>query len=140
VMGVHKSGCGEDGYLGGKGSYLVVRAGDGFGDWSFNVDLVDEKLLPDLALSCGFTNAAGLCGGSDGGVMGIVGSGGELQEMGEMELWRVAGKKVVYSVRLNMGEKTGVYVWSGCGEDGYLGGKGSYLVVRAGDGFGDWAS
>nr|GEZ93458.1 hypothetical protein [Tanacetum cinerariifolium] len=39
------------------------------------------------------TNAAGLCGGSDGGVMGIVGSGGELQEMGEIELGRVAGKK-----------------------------------------------
>nr|GEZ44026.1 hypothetical protein [Tanacetum cinerariifolium] len=51
------------------------------------------------------TNAAGLCGGSDGGVMGIVGSGGELQEIGEMELWRVAGKKVVYSTCLNVGEE-----------------------------------
>nr|GFA36368.1 hypothetical protein [Tanacetum cinerariifolium] len=34
VMGVHMSGCEEDGDLGEKGSYLVVRAGDGFGDWA----------------------------------------------------------------------------------------------------------
>nr|GEY84048.1 copia protein [Tanacetum cinerariifolium] len=47
VMGMYRSGCGEDGRLGGKndlGSYLVVRAGDGFGDWAKIVPKFDSLI------------------------------------------------------------------------------------------------